>query len=594
MLPIQIEASLDAFLNGNDRVMVIRGAWGVGKTFFWSSYVARRIEAKNLSQVAYSYVSLFGKSSLPDIRASIFQSGTPIAQDEAIKEQFNKEFQNSTGLLRNVPWLQDAHEKLTAKARLAGWLTDLARSTPFTDKYSRLIASLEYKLVSNYLVCIDDLERKGVNLSIREVMGLIDELANYKNCKVVLIFNDRSLKEKRDKEEFEEYREKVVDAEIEYDPNHKQALMCAFSPSQPYFETIERLTRTLKIKNIRVLRKLRRVVEVFEHPLQGSDELIVTEFLNHASMLVWSHYMRTEALSYDFILSRTRASPWAGFLYKKDEEIPDDEKRYRSISQQMNLSPSIFTQFIADYIAKGYIDVQAVDAAVRDLALKVSQQRAHAELNSIWRAYTDSFADNEAEIRCRFLKTLEEHADKINVSEFSAALDMLHTLGENVEHLMDLYVSLHFKELSAMEPEDTFAVRRVSFGPFRTRIDDLTKRRSTLSIDEVLMRIVVNQGWNNGDTEYLASLSEMDLRQWMLSNTEDLPNKIRAGLLFFGRLTGGSQEENKRYKQIYDTTVAALRGIASTSDLNKRRVATIYDISENPSSSLDTNKAGEA
>jgi len=107
MQPSQIQTSPDAFLEGDDRVMVIRGAWGVGKTFFWSNYVTRRIEAKSLSQVAYSYVSLFGKSSLPEIRASIFQAGKPIAKDEAIREQFDREYQESTGLSKNVPWLQN-------------------------------------------------------------------------------------------------------------------------------------------------------------------------------------------------------------------------------------------------------------------------------------------------------------------------------------------------------------------------------------------------------------------------------------------------------------------------------------------------------
>ncbi|MBA4075725.1 MAG: hypothetical protein C0508_11850, partial [Cyanobacteria bacterium PR.023] len=273
----QITASLDAFLAGEDRVMVIRGAWGVGKTYFWSTYVNHRIASKSLEQVAYSYVSLFGKSSLSDIRASIFQLGKPIANDETIKEQFKKEYQDSTGLLRSVPWLQDAHEKLTAKARLAGWLTDLARSTPFTDKYSRLIASLEYKLVNKYLICIDDLERKGTALSIREIMGLIDELANQKKCKVILIFNHLSLNKESDKREFEEYREKVVDAEIEYDPSHTQALACAFSEVHPHFQGVEQLARILNIKNIRVLRKLRKVIETFDEPLGQVDPLIALE-----------------------------------------------------------------------------------------------------------------------------------------------------------------------------------------------------------------------------------------------------------------------------------------------------------------------------
>lgn len=579
MQPSQIQASLDAFLSGDDRVMVIRGAWGVGKTYFWSNYVSRRIEAQSLSQVAYSYVSLFGKSSLPDIRASIFQTGKPIAKDEAIKEQFEKEYQESTELLKNVPWLQSAQEKITTKARLTGWLTDLARSTPFTEKYSRLIASLEYKLVNRYLVCIDDLERKGAGLSIREVMGLIDELANQKKCKVVLIFNDRSLTEKRDKKEFEEYREKVVDAEVEYDPTHSQALAAAFSEDQAHFERLKELTQSLNIKNIRVLRKLKRVVDTFTPALQGVDPLISSEFLNHAAVLVWAHYMRTEALPYDFILSRMGESSWAGY-FRKDEEISEDEKRYRALSRTITLSPSVYTDFISSYLAKGYVDLAEVDAATKQLALKVSQQNAHAELNAIWRMFTDSFSDNEVEIRTRFLKTLEEHADKINLSEFSSALEMLHTLGVDVENLVSRYVSMHTEALSAMDPEDTIVARRVSFTPLKTQIAELSAKRSNLTIDEVTKRISVNQGWNQGDIEYLASLTESQLRDWMLSAPEDLPAKVRGGLLFFGRLSGSSEEDNRRYKEIYDKAVAALRSIASTSELNRRRVSTMYGIPE--------------
>ena len=89
-----------------------------------------------------------------------------------------------------------------------------------------------------------------------------------------------------------------------------------------------------------------------------------------------------------------------------------------------------------------------------------------------------------------------------------------------------------------------------------------------------------NNGWDNGDTEYLASLTETDIRDWMLAAPDDLVGKIRAGLLFFGQLSGATDEENKRYRKIYNTTVAALRSIASTSELNRRRVTTIYDIPE--------------
>ncbi|MBA4076808.1 MAG: hypothetical protein C0508_17325 [Cyanobacteria bacterium PR.023] len=231
-------------------------------------------------------------------------------------------------------------------------------------------------------------------------------------------------------------------------------------------------------------------------------------------------------------------------------------------------------------MARGYIDLVAVTAATKQLALKVSKQRAHSELNAIWRAFTNSFADNEAELRSRFCSVLEEHADKINVSEFAAALDMLTELGVDVDYLVQNYMTLHNKELSEMDPEDVLEARRISYAPLRKQIAELSEKRNNRNIDEVTQRIMINKGWNHGDTEFLASLSELEMRDWMLSGASDLPAKIRGGLLFFGRLTGSSSDDDKRYKQIYDTAVEALRAIGSMSALNKHRIATVYGISE--------------
>jgi len=182
-----------------------------------------------------------------------------IATNENIERKFDEELKSSTSLLKLTPWVREATEKARGKAPFIGWLTNLARSTPFTDKYSGIIASLEYGLVKDYIICFDDLERKGASLSIREVMGLADELARRKSCKVVLIFNDNSFSDEKDKCEFEAYREKVVDAELDYGPTHKQNLACSLPVEHPLFSKIAPLIEVLDLKNIRVLKKLMRL-----------------------------------------------------------------------------------------------------------------------------------------------------------------------------------------------------------------------------------------------------------------------------------------------------------------------------------------------
>lgn len=570
--------SLNSFFAGDDQVLVIKGAWGVGKTYFWDRYIESRIKKKDLKQIAYSYVSLFGKTSLADIRASVFQSAKPIATNDNIKRKFDEELESSTDLLKLTPWVREATEKVRGKAPFIGWLTSLARLTPFTDKYSGIIASLEYGLVKDYIICFDDLERKSATLSIREVMGLADELARRKSCKIVLIFNDNSFSDEKDKREFEAYREKVVDAELDYGPTHKQNLECSLPVEHPLFTKIEPLIEALDLKNIRVLKKLMRLIGTFWPELEKSDEWIVDEFTNHATILCWSYYMRDTALPFSFIKSRLEEGHWGSYFNSKKDEISPEEKRYRAISSAIKLSPSVFDKHIINFLERGYANIEEVRAEIAELAQKVDIQRAHDELNNVWNKYTDTFAENQSEIISLFRSVLDRHADKIRVAEFSAALDMLAELSEDVAPYIDRYISLHSAALASMDRHDFSITRRISYKPLLDRIKEVQAERSSLDIDQVAMKIAVNQGWNPEDIDFLASISTDEFYQWIKGDPVDLPTKLRGGLLFFGNLQGSSPEDAKKYIQIYENVTMAMRRLASDSPLNRRRLKFIYSI----------------
>lgn len=574
-----LQRTLDLFFAGDDHVLVIKGAWGVGKTYFWDNYIEARIKNKSLQQIAYSYVSLFGKASLPDIRASVFQSAKSIATQENIRHKFDEELESSTGLLKLTPWVREATEKARGKAPFIGWLTNLARSTPFTDKYSGIIASLEYSLVKDYIICFDDLERKGAALSIREVMGLADELARRKSCKVILIFNDNSFSDEKDKHEFEAYREKVVDAELNYSPTHKQNLGCLLPVEHPLFIKIEHLIEILDVKNIRVLKKLIRLIEAFWPDLENSDEWIVDDFINHATILCWSYYMRDAALPFFFVKAKLEEGPWGSYFNTKEEEISPEEKRYREITSRIKLLPSVFDKHIIYFLERGYANSEEVRAEIVELAQKVDVQRAHNELSQVWNKYTDTFAENQQEIISSFKSVIDSHIDKIGVGEFSSALDMLAEFGEDVTPYIDRYIGLHSSALASMDRHDFSISRRISHKPLLDRIKEVQAERSSLDIDQIAMKIAVHRGWNPEDIDFLTSISSDEIYEWIKGNPADLPTKLRGGLLFFGNLQGGNPEDTKKYSHIYENVTAAMRRLASDSPLNKRRLKTMYDIS---------------
>jgi hypothetical protein len=570
--------SLNAFLSGPDKVLVIRGHWGVGKTYSWDAYVNEHIAAKTLKQIAYSYVSLFGKSSLAEVRASVFQNARPLSPEAAVDEEIDRRLTEATRLRDRLPWIRSAGDLVKEKAPFLGWLTITAKSVPFTDKFAPLLATLEYSLVGNYLICIDDLERKGSALSIREVMGLMDELAQRKSCKVVLIFNDKTLASDPDRAEYEAYREKVVDSEIEFSPAHAENLEKVF-PAEHYLNRhFSEAVVALDLKNIRVLKKLRRMTDLIDRLIKDCHEDILREYANHAAVLLWSYYMRSEALPHPFIVEQLGASSWAAYFRKDKGEPTEEETRYKAITSAIRLEPSVFDSHVLDFLKRGYFDLDAVQKEIEELNQKAELRRASGRLSAIWNLYTDTFAVNHAEIVSQLQLVLGEEVQLLSISEYSGALSMLESLGADPTELMRMYIDLHKEGLTSMDRRDSLFARRVSYEPMRIEIVNLGEARRKLDLDDVAYRIAKHQGWNPEDIEFLSALNADDYYRWIQSSPSDLSIKLRSGLLTFRSLSGSRPEDSANYSKISADVTSALRRFGSESEIGKLRIKHLYDI----------------
>ncbi|EFD3140514.1 hypothetical protein CPZ44_004625, partial [Escherichia coli] len=243
-----IESFLKNFLVSDHRVAVIKGDWGVGKTHYWNSFYTKHSEGLDFN--AYSYVSLFGVNSIGDIKKALYHCATPI-NEKKYKELILSETDRTMIRYRNgfLGWLK--------YNSLSKFLIHFGKNDFFGFKTDNLLSSLEYKFVNNYLVCIDDVERKGNSLEVKEIMGVIDELARRKGCKVVLILNEDNLHDETAKKQFLEYREKVIDVEIKYDPTPEKNLRKVFYETDSDFLLLKVLANDLGIKNIRILNKIK-------------------------------------------------------------------------------------------------------------------------------------------------------------------------------------------------------------------------------------------------------------------------------------------------------------------------------------------------
>ena len=175
-------------------VMAIKGEWGAGKTFSWNKFLQEGKEDNLVSLKRYSYVSLFGINSLDSLKYAIFENviNKDLIGTEANLHTFNKNF---SSLIE------------TKSRKLPNMLKGSKKLTP-------IIESLSFFSLNKTLICIDDLERAGSGLEIKDILGLVSLLKEQKKCKVVILFNDN----KNGLDSYREYREKVIDIELKFSP----------------------------------------------------------------------------------------------------------------------------------------------------------------------------------------------------------------------------------------------------------------------------------------------------------------------------------------------------------------------------------------
>jgi hypothetical protein len=194
--PDRIIAVVEDYLTMNtEYALLITGEWGSGKTFYFNNILKDNIQKVKVGSGKKSfkilYLSLFGLNSIAEIQQLMFLELFPL-------------FKTKTAKIGGA----------ALKIIMTGVTNLVSIGDLKLDELKDQITSGKNKL-SDYVICFDDLERKGKELEIGALIGFINSLIE-NNGKVVLI----GYQEKID--DFSEVREKVVGNIIEFNPDSNQ------------------------------------------------------------------------------------------------------------------------------------------------------------------------------------------------------------------------------------------------------------------------------------------------------------------------------------------------------------------------------------
>jgi hypothetical protein len=343
-------------LNKHAEVLSIRGDWGVGKTYFWNEAVKQAKDDPKFCRDKYCYVSLFGMESLAQLKTTIFENiidTTHIGTSFSI-EKFGKEWgKRSLRLLFVVPKVRDA---------------------------GSLAYSIAFHSVTDVLICIDDLERMGGSLSLKDVLGLISRLKEERNCKVALIFSDAKLG--NNAEDYAQFREKVVDLEVPFSPTAEESAALVFQPTEIEAQ-ISAFTNKLDISNMRILKRIQHAAHKTVPLLRDFDPLVTRSALQTLALFGRCFYSKDSRFPpYEYVKS---------YGYHLGGEDTSDGKNWNTFLTEYEFRETDELDLaLSSVIENGYVDEDVVKRAAEIVNQRVTATKSKDALNEAWTVYHDS------------------------------------------------------------------------------------------------------------------------------------------------------------------------------------------------------------
>lgn len=533
-------------------VLALKGTWGVGKTYAWNKTV---LECKDdIKLPNYCYVSLFGMSSISELRTAIFTK-TQSVNRLGIKldaEMINKE------------WLGIVGEQTKKLFRLG---SGIIKELPYGKNITVGFETLAPYFIRNTIICLDDFERLATgtgSIKTEEILGLISDLKEEKGCKVVLIFNEEKL---NDKDIYSRYREKVVDIEVLYDPTPEEATEIALPGNLPCRTLVKKNCISLGVKNIRVLLKIVGLVEMVNEVADSLHPSVMEKAVHTLVLLAWSYFDSDDKKPTLDFLTRWNRIAWRVSEDKKAED-PQHEI-WRNLLQKYGLiSITEFDLTIIKIIERGYLEESGFIEAAQALDEESKAQELENSFRTAWRLFRESLSDNSEILINDLVASVKKSARHIDPMSLSSTTTLLRDLGRGdlADELIEFYLAAHATNPSIFD---------LGINPFANDIKDTVilerfkKRQSETKIlmpmTDAVMYIADHSGWSNSHIEPLLAATEDDYFNLFKQDHGEQLSRIISSCLQF-------ENFEDKLKSIGKMARAALTRIGNETPLNAIRV----------------------
>jgi len=522
----------------DNKVIALSGKWGTGKSHMWG-------EVKKASQDKQTqgalYASLFGLSSIDQVKMRLIQNAVPMTEDHAgITEAAKKTLGAALEALKSVhPWL--------SRLKDAGLL-------------------IVPVLLRQRLIVLDDIERKHEGLQVHELLGFIDEFTQQYGARFVLILNSDQL---ADRELWNTLREKVVDQELRLNTSPREAFgiasqLTSTAQSGAILDAIERCGVT----NIRIVRKVIKATNQILSGRKGLSDAVLARVIPSIVLLASIHYKGIEdGPDFDFVLAQGGVRDWGLLARKENADSPESKRKSNwklLISSLGIMGCDRFEVLVVEFLESGLFDASEIGKILDTYILEEEAMKARNDLHCFFDQlrWEHTLSEEDLLAEAGKLAPRVELLDAYSVTTLYGALEGLtggKALGDSI---VDLWVNgIRAKDLKMISDDRQF------WGRLHPRISELFdeingKAQSKLNAYDVCVHITKNEGWGATQRAAMQSATEQDMERIIRSTSG---GDLR---LFMGRMMEFSlQKESyeREFGEAMNHFLEACRAIARDS-----------------------------
>lgn len=465
-------------------VICISGRWGVGKSYAWRHYLNEALARKGgIALTHYSYVSLFGINSLDAFKYSIFLNTADVVPADTPSKSAS----------------------LKAKAKNLGKKLLPLQDVPAIKDRLGDVSTVWFSLIRDTIICIDDIERHGDDLKIKDVLGLVSFLKEAKGCKIILILNDEQLNDSV--KPFKTYFEKVIDVHLKFEPSAEESVRIALPSTGESSKMLGRSCVTLNISNIRVIKKIERLVRIVEPMIAQYHPKLLQQAVQSLALFGWCVYEPNLAPSIDYVTTFNR------YLLEinKNEKKSENQAAWNKVLLAYNFTDmDDFDRVLLDGVKNGYFNQKELEEHATKLDKAFKDGQSAEAFKEAWELYHGSFDNNQDAVLDGIAKSFKQNVHIISPLDLNGTVTLLKELGrsQQAKELIEFYIK------SRGESPVLFDLNALPFGnevkdpDVRTAFD---QKRSTVERKRdpkaILLELAMEKGWNPDDIQTLTDLT---------------------------------------------------------------------------------------